>query len=164
MRRDIKTFILLLAGMISLSSIVSEAGDIYRWTDEKGTIVYSDSPPPHGSFKKERIEDQIDQTIERKKEVDANSELIDQEKHDQKIKIELDYEKRAREIRNYNAMREELKALEEKYQKKMDELKRQWNRNFPGSSSRHDITEESQKLQREYREEVKKVKEYYGYH
>jgi hypothetical protein len=159
-----KKLALLLAMATVLHWNIGMAGDVYRWTDDKGTIFFSDSPPPYGSFKKERIEDQIDKTIEQKKEIDKRTDITDSDKLDQKLKIEMEYQKKAKSIRDYDAMREELEALREKYQKKFDELKRQWDRNFPGSLARHDIVDERDKLGREYENEVKRIKKLYGYY
>jgi hypothetical protein len=38
--------IALLPVLISLAIPATAWGDIYKWTDDKGAIVYSDSPPP----------------------------------------------------------------------------------------------------------------------
>jgi hypothetical protein len=41
---------LLLAGVARV-----HAGDVYRWTDDKGVVHYSDTPPPTGTKKTERV-------------------------------------------------------------------------------------------------------------
>ena len=155
----------LLLGMATvLHWNIGMAGDVYRWTDDKGTIFFSDSPPPDGSFKKEKIEDQIDKKIEKEKEIDKKSNISESDKLSEKINTEIEDQKKAKSIRDYKLMREELRALEEKYQKKYDQLKSQWDGWSPNSFERHEINEEVKKLKREYQEEARKIREYYGYY
>ncbi len=152
----------LLIGVYILTGSLS-AGEIYRWVDKNGNIVFSDSPPPSGNFSKQNIQDEIDKTVEQKKQVEERTDINEDQKTDERIRLEIEYQKKAKALRDYQTMKEDLEVLKEKYQKKFDELKRQWNRNFPGSSSRHDIREEVKRLQQEYDREVKETKKLYGY-
>lgn len=153
---------LAVAGILMAEGLM--AGEIYRWTDKNGNIVFSDSPPASGSFKKQNIKDEVDKVIDQIKDVEKRTDIDASDKLDQKIKLEIDYQKKAKSIRDYDAMREELAALHDRYQKKFEELKRQWNRNFPNSLARHDILEEAEKLKREYEKEVTEIKKLYGYY
>jgi hypothetical protein len=159
-----KNLILTLIIVWGLTAQSLFAGEIYIWTDKDGNTFYSDSPPPTGSFKKQNIEDQIDKSIDKKKDIDKKTDFTESDKLEEKLKIEMEYQKKIKSIKDYDAMREELEALRETYQKKYDELKRQWHRNLPGSWARHEIIEERNKLGREYENEVKRIKKLYGYY
>lgn len=154
-----KLSLLLLIGFVLVSGM-AESDELYRWVDSNGTIFFSDSPPPSGSFKKQKIEDQIDKMAEKKKDVDKRIDIDDSEKLEEKMKIQLDYEKKAKAIKDYDQMRLELRLLKEKYQKKYDYLDEKWR----GGSNRPDLIRERKNLQREYQEEVRKIKEYFGYY
>ena len=156
-------FTLSVIGFLISISTTLIAGEIYRWIDKNGNVFFSDSPPPYGSFKKQNIEDEIDKSIERKKDVEKRPDVDEGEKVDQKIKLEIEYQKRAKGIRDYQMMRDELDTLKEEYQKKHDELRRQWSRNFPGSSTRSDINKEAERFKREYENKAKEIRRYYGY-
>lgn len=162
MGKGLKGFVLLAIGGILMGGIVM-AGEIYRWVDKNGTIFFSDSPPPEGSFKKQNVEDEIDKVIDQKKKVDKQTDLSEADKSEEKLKIEMDYEKKAKSIRNYNRMREELRALDEKYQEKNDQLDSQLRRG-PDQSSRADINQERERIRREYLKEMRRIKEHYGYY
>lgn len=162
MGKGLKGFVLLAIGGILMGGIVM-AGEIYRWVDKNGTIFFSDSPPPEGSFKKQNVEDEIDKVIDQKKNVDKQTDLSEADKSEEKLKIEMDYEKKAKSIRNYNRMREELRALDEKYQEKNDQLDSQLRRG-PDQSSRADINQERERIRREYLKEMRRIKEHYGYY
>lgn len=162
MGKGLKGFVLLAIGGILVGGIVM-AGEIYRWVDKNGTIFFSDSPPPEGSFKKQNVEDEIDKVIDQKKKVDKQTDLSEADKSEEKLKIEMDYEKKAKSIRNYNRMREELRALDEKYQEKNDQLDSQLRRG-PDQSSRADINQERERIRREYLKEMRRIKEHYGYY
>lgn len=41
--------------LLCLSAIVVQAGQVYRWVDEKGVVQYSDQPPPPKARKAETI-------------------------------------------------------------------------------------------------------------
>ncbi len=135
------------------------AGDIYRWVDEKGTIIFSDSPPPQGSFKKQKVEDEIDKTVEKVKQVDKDADLSDQERLDEKGRILFEQEKKTKAIKDYDQMRLELRLLDEKLEKKLKDLYD--NR---GHMLRQDYSEEVRRLRREHKEEARKIREHYGYY
>jgi hypothetical protein len=49
-----------LAGRLALGLVLAgvawvHAGDLYKWTDDKGVIHYADTPPPTGTNKTERM-------------------------------------------------------------------------------------------------------------
>ena len=158
-----KYLILLLVIIEFLISTDSISAEIYRWVDKNGNVFYSDSPPPYGSFKKEKVEDEVDRSIEKTKKVEKRSDIDEREKLDQKIQIQIDYQKKTKAIRDYEMMRDDLEIAREKYQKKYDYLKEKRNSNWPGSSTRHDINNEIERLNRDYQEEIKKIKKLYGY-
>jgi len=42
--------------LLLFTSPLLQAGEVFRWTDEKGTVHYSDQPPPPSAKKAARIE------------------------------------------------------------------------------------------------------------
>jgi hypothetical protein len=156
--------LILLAMILVLYWEIGMAGEVYRWTDDKGTVFFSDSPPPYGSFKKEKVEDQSERATEKRRELEKTPGLSESDRLEEKLKIETEYQKKAKSIRDYDMMRQELRILEENYQKKYDEFKRQWNRHHPGSTGRSDINKDIERANREYKEEIRKIKDYYGYY
>jgi hypothetical protein len=159
----VKAIFPLLMGIFLFYNMAITA-EIYRWIDKNGTIYYSDSPPPYGSFKKQKIQDQIDQSIDQKKNIEKNENLNELEKAEQRIQAEIEYQKKAKAIRDYNTMREELTALEEKYKKKYDDLNDSWYSARRRSSTRTDISKEITNLKREYQKEIRRIKDLYGYY
>lgn len=151
---------LILVGVLIFGHAEVMAGEIYRWVDKNGTVYFSDSPPPYGSFKKEKIEDEADQTIRQKQDLEKKTDIDDREKFEQKMRLEEDYQKKAKKIRDYDDMRRELRALDEKYQAKMDEFDRQLRR----ATSTADIYRDREQVRREYYKEIRRIKEHYGYY
>ncbi len=156
--------VMLVMVGLTLSPTIPIAAEIYRWIDKNGNVFFSDSPPPYGSFKKQNIGDQIDKSIDQRKELEKQSDIDEKDKLDQKIKLEIEYQKKAKAIKDYDAMREELETLREKYQKKDDQLRERWKSSFGWPSTQRDITEERRKLGREYENEAKRIKNLYGYY
>lgn len=142
----------------------SQAAEIYRWVDKNGTVFFSDTPPPYGNFKKHDVEDDTDQLIDKKKEVERQPDTSEKDKLDQKIKIEYDYQKKVMDNRNYRRMRDELEYLDERCQKKRDELTRQLDRHGPRSSLRGDIYRELEQVRRDCEKEAKQIRNLYGYY
>lgn len=73
---------------------------------------------------------------------------------DDRIKAEIEYENKSIAIRNRRRMREELDALEERCQKKRDEISRHWNRT--------DLVRDLERLNKDCEKEAKQIREMYG--
>jgi hypothetical protein len=82
---------------------------------------------------------------------------------DEKVKSEVEREEKAIRDRNYRRMKEAVAELDERCQKKRDELDRQWRRNFPGSSSRADILHDLESLNKDCENERKQIRKMYGF-
>jgi len=56
----------------------AQAGDLYRWVDERGTVSYSDQPPPPSAKKAEKLKGKGKGNVV---EVDKESHELKQAKH-----------------------------------------------------------------------------------
>ena len=157
-----KRLLVLIAAAVLIAGSVT-AGEIYRWVDKNGTIVFSDSPPAYGSFKKQKVEDQVDNAINQTRDVDKKTGISESDKSAERLKIEIDYQKKVKSIRDYDAMREELETLRDKYQKKIDMV---LNRGISGRtlSGEKDAAGEIRELKKQYENEVRAVRKLYGYY
>lgn len=164
MKKLLAVLIPILMICFVMISTDSWAAEIYRWVDKDGTVFFSDTPPPNGSFKKHDVEDDTDKVIDQKKQIEKRPDMSETEKLDQKIKTEYDYERKARDNRSYKRMRDELEYLDERCQKKRDELRRQLDRHGPGSSTRPDIYRELEQVKRDCEKEGKQIRNLYGYY
>ena len=41
--------------LLSFTCVAAEAGDLYRWVDERGVVSYSDQPPPVSAKKSQKL-------------------------------------------------------------------------------------------------------------
>ena len=84
-------------------------------------------------------------------------------KEEDEIKREIERQEKAIRDENYRRMKDALEELDERCQKKRDELDRQWRTNFPGSSSRADILRDLEKLNKDCENERKQIRKMYGF-
>lgn len=111
---------LIVIVLLGLSAVVS-AGDLYKWTDEKGVIHYSDTPPPkQSSASRVRVKSGVSDEMETVADADAN-----------KAKDAKPTPAAANKATNCEHARANLNLLQSKYQvadssgKPLDEQKRQ---------------------------------------
>jgi hypothetical protein len=145
---------------------VCSAGEIYSWTDKNGNTFYSDSPPPSGSFRKQKVEDYVDKTLETRKEIEKST-LPESEKLDEKIKNEVEFQKKAKKQRDYDAMRKELDDLQERCDKKWQDHKDKYRSVGYGTHgiNRSDRWEkEAREIIDQCKKEAKRIKDLYGYY
>jgi hypothetical protein len=144
--------------LYSYKPIMDKNKGILQRGEEEKNVSSSDFPPPVRSFRKNNIEDEIDRNIEEKKAIEKRTDIDEVEKMNLKVKVDIEYEKRVKRIRDRKLMKEELEALKEKCQKRLDELRRQQSRSWPGLS---DAYRENEKLKRDCEAEEKQIRDYY---
>jgi hypothetical protein len=162
-REEMKKVMMLVLAVIVMGLIFSRnsfSETWYKWTDEKGAVHFTDDAnniPEKYRRDKFKVDESKELSKEVLKEKQKEKQKADKEL-DEKIRLELDYQKRVKLMKDYNAMKEELDKLWKQYQEKR---RGQLDRWF--THDRGDIIKELDRLRLKYEKEAKDIRNLYGY-